>query len=144
VPLLIFAEAPVQGVFMRLLPYFVRSGVMPESELPRFRAALTTSRNCAMRRFPGWQSLLCSSPSSRSPTWYTTPMRSYGLLMVRDITAVGFWRLVVSIRRPADLLIAAPLLALACGSDVPALRRIAKLNLSIVQRIRTAQAGSVF
>jgi len=41
VPLLIFAEAPAHGVCMRLLPYFVQSKVMPETELPRFRAVLT-------------------------------------------------------------------------------------------------------
>ena len=41
VPLLIFAEAPVHGLFRGLLPYFARSKLMPETELPRFRAALT-------------------------------------------------------------------------------------------------------
>ena len=41
VPLLIFAEGPVQAACMRLLPQFVRSGVVPEAEVPRFRAALT-------------------------------------------------------------------------------------------------------
>ena len=57
VPLLIFAEAPVQGVFMRLLPYFVRSGVMPESELPRFRAALTDVAKLRNATFP-WVAIL--------------------------------------------------------------------------------------
>jgi len=57
VPLLIFAEAPVQGVFMRLLPYFVRSGVTPESELPRFRAALTDVAKLRNATFP-WMAIL--------------------------------------------------------------------------------------
>jgi hypothetical protein len=57
VPLLIFAEAPVQGVFMRLLPYFVRSGVMPESELPRFRTALTGVARLRNATFP-WVAIL--------------------------------------------------------------------------------------
>jgi len=57
VPLLIFAEAPAQGVGMRLLPYFVQSGVMPESELPRFRAALTGIARLRNASFP-WVAIL--------------------------------------------------------------------------------------
>ena len=55
--LLIFAEAPAQGVFMRLLPYFVRSELMPESELPRFRSALTDAARLRNATFP-WMAIL--------------------------------------------------------------------------------------
>jgi len=51
VPLLIAAEAMAHGLTIRLLPYFVRSGVVPEQEVPRFRAVLARIvklRNAAM------------------------------------------------------------------------------------------------
>ena len=57
VPLLIFAEAPVQGVGMRLLPYFVRSGVLSETDLPRLRAALTDVARLRNASFP-WLAIL--------------------------------------------------------------------------------------
>jgi hypothetical protein len=37
VPLFILAEGMAHGLTMQLLPYFVRSGVVPEREVPRFR-----------------------------------------------------------------------------------------------------------
>jgi hypothetical protein len=40
VPLLILAEGFAHGLTTRLLPQFVRSGLVPERELPHFRAAL--------------------------------------------------------------------------------------------------------
>ncbi len=57
VPLLIFAEAPAHGVCMRLLPYFVQSKVMPETEVPRFRAALTDIAKLRNASFP-WVAIL--------------------------------------------------------------------------------------
>jgi hypothetical protein len=41
VPLFILAEGVAHGLTMRLLPHFVRSGIVPPSEVPRLRAALT-------------------------------------------------------------------------------------------------------
>jgi len=57
VPLLIFAEAPAHGVCMRLLPYFAKSGVLPEAELPRFRATLTDIARLRNASFP-WVAIL--------------------------------------------------------------------------------------
>jgi hypothetical protein len=57
VPLLIFAEASAHGVGMRLLPYFAKSGVLPEAELPRFRAALTDIARLRNASFP-WVTIL--------------------------------------------------------------------------------------
>ena len=57
VPLLIFAEAPAQGVCMGLLPYFVQSGVIPETEEPRFRAVLTDVARLRNASFP-WVAIL--------------------------------------------------------------------------------------
>ncbi len=40
IPLLILAEGQTHAVTMRVLPHFIRSGLVPESEVPAFRAAL--------------------------------------------------------------------------------------------------------
>lgn len=43
VPLLILAEGPAHALASWLLPYFVQSGVVPQGELARFRAAIAAT-----------------------------------------------------------------------------------------------------
>jgi hypothetical protein len=43
VPLLILAEGPAHALTVRLIPYFVESGVVPQGELGRFRAAIAAT-----------------------------------------------------------------------------------------------------
>ena len=40
IPLLILAEGPAHAMTMRILPHFVRSGLVEDSQIPAFRAAL--------------------------------------------------------------------------------------------------------
>jgi hypothetical protein len=60
IPLLVVAEGVAHGVTTRLLPHFVRSGLVGESELPRFRQVLFDVTRLRDRSLP-WVLILAAA-----------------------------------------------------------------------------------
>jgi hypothetical protein len=57
IPLFVLAEGVAHGLTTRLLPHFVRSGLVPEVELPRFREILVEVARLRDRTLP-WVAIL--------------------------------------------------------------------------------------
>jgi len=57
IPLLILAEGPAHMLTMRILPHFVHSGLVPDREVPAFRAALAAAAKLRDATLP-WVAML--------------------------------------------------------------------------------------
>lgn len=57
IPLLILAEGPAQAMTLRILPHFVRSGLIQDSQIPAFRDALAAAARVRDATLP-WVAML--------------------------------------------------------------------------------------
>ncbi len=57
IPLLILAEGPAHAMTMRILPHFVRSGLVEDSQVPAFRSALVAAARVRDATLP-WVAML--------------------------------------------------------------------------------------
>ena len=76
IPLFVLAEGVAHGITTRLLPHFVRSGLVSEADRPRFREVLRSSAKLRDRTLPwvaivgliaAWQTL--GAPATHELNW---------------------------------------------------------------------------
>lgn len=139
VPLFIVAEGVAHALTTRILPHFVRSGVVPEAEVPRFRAALKRAADLRSATLP-WIGILAFVVSvatvsavlqqSHEIEWAVDATRLPGQeAEVRHLGFGAWWFLFVG--RPIFLMF---LLSWLWRAVLMAMlfRNIAKLDLAIV------------
>ncbi len=133
VPLFFVAEGMAHTLTTTLLPYFVRSGIVPAAEVPKFRAALTDTARLRDAMAPwvvivglvvAWTAMSVVTERSHELVWAVE-----GEGAARHVGFGGWWLLVVG--RPVFLVLLLGWLW-RLVLLVVLMRRIARLDLAIV------------
>ena len=133
IPLLILAEGQAHAMTMRILPHFVRSGLVPESQVPAFRAALARTAKMRDATLP-WIAMLgvVLSLNTVAELAHRSHEVTWAVEASAGTTSLGFgafWFLYVARPIYLALLIAWLWRIVLMGS---LFRRVAKLDLSLV------------
>jgi hypothetical protein len=133
IPLLILAEGPAHGITTRLLPHFVRSGLVSGTQIPAFRAAIVAAAKMRDATLP-WVAMIgvVLALNTIAELANRSHEVAWGLERGTSSTSLGFGALwFLYIARPIHLaLLVAWFWRIVLVWSL--FRRIAKLDLSLV------------
>ena len=133
IPLLILAEGPAHAMTMRILPHFVRSGLVEESQVPAFRAALAAAARVRDATLP-WVAMLGAILALNLVAEFANRSHevTWGMEQSAGKTGLGFGALwFVYVARPIHLaLLVAWFWRIVLVWSL--FRRVSKLDLSLV------------
>jgi hypothetical protein len=145
IPLLILAEGPAHAMTRRILPHFVRSGLVSDSQIPAFREALAGAARVRDATLP-WVALIGAVLALNVVAEYTHRSHevTWGVEQSAGTPSLGFgalWFLYVARPIHLALLVAWFWRIVLVGS---LLRRIARIELALVPTHPDRAAGLGF